>query len=129
MDLFLIYIWLKLPSIQGFMFFLLGFCSITTLILFNYVRPISHYRETEETREADKQAAKLAKKVTLIGCSCIFTLVFLIQALPSKEDVAILVGSSYALDLAKSPTGQKVKTLLVSKAEAMLDEVIKGEKK
>jgi 4-hydroxybenzoate polyprenyltransferase len=129
MDLFLIYLWLQLPSIFAFMFFLLFFCIVVTIMTINYFRPISRYRETDETKEVDKLANKRLKKAAKIGCSCVFTLILLISALPSKQDVAILVGAAYAFDLAKSPTGQKVKTLLVSKAEAMLDEAIKGEKK
>lgn len=41
--------------------------------------------------------------------------------LPSKTDVAILVGSSIALDVVKSPEGQKIGTLIRGKANELLD--------
>jgi hypothetical protein len=45
--------------------------------------------------------------------------------LPSKTDVALLVGSSIAIDMKNSPEAAKVSTLLRQQANKLLDEAIK----
>lgn len=52
--------------------------------------------------------------------------VFLSIVTPSAKDTAILVGASYAIDLAKSPEGQKIQTLIRKKANDFLDEALEG---
>ena len=51
----------------------------------------------------------------------------LVGVIPSKSDVAILVGANYAFKAADTPEAQKVMTLIRKKANEMLDEQLKEE--
>lgn len=45
--------------------------------------------------------------------------------IPSKQEIAVLVGGSYALDVAKSPEAAKLMTVIRGKANEILDGEIK----
>ena len=118
MELFLLYLWLKLDAIG------------VTLILITVVGVLFYgsrwfYRIVENygAYDGDKlRRYKITQQRVLIGTLCCWVVGL---ALPSSQDVAILVAGSYALDLAKSPEGAKVATLLRGKANELLDAEIK----
>ena len=70
----------------------------------------------------NNETSKLWIKITLALTVCSIIL-------PSKTDVAILVGANYALKAAETPEAQKVMSILRAKANEILDAEIKGEKK
>jgi hypothetical protein len=53
------------------------------------------------------------------------TLVVIAAAIPTQNQVAVLVGTHYALELGKSPEGQKIVSLVRAKANNYLDEQLK----
>jgi hypothetical protein len=118
MELFLIYVWLKINSI-------ITMAQIATVFLgFGALGFFISAAIDEDIYGAIPSVPihrKLAKKLAAwaIGCAVIWGVV------PDKTDIAILVGASYALDLARSPEGQKVQTLIRGKANQMLDEELK----
>lgn len=59
----------------------------------------------------------------------VLPLTLILVALPSKTDVAILVGGHYALKAVESPEAAKVMTLMRAKANALLDEAIEAANK
>lgn len=61
------------------------------------------------------------KKVRRWALPLFISSIVFLTLVPGKTDIAILVGASYALDLARSPEGQKVKTLILGKANELLD--------
>lgn len=76
-----------------------------------------HHEGSDGRKTAQRRARKMLLFAALATCLSIF--------LPSKTDIAILVGASVALDMAKSPEGVKVGTLLRGKVNEVLDEAIK----
>ena len=44
---------------------------------------------------------------------------------PNQNQVAVLVGTHYALELGKSPEGQKIVSIVRAKANSYLDEQLK----
>ncbi len=120
MELFLIYLWLKLDS-------LVAFCVITSIILLFAYGILWGPRSAESLDSRVKNypeefplAVKLIKwhpRILVVG----LVLSFLGGVLPSSRDVAILVGASVAIDVAKSPEGVKIGHLLRGKANELLD--------
>lgn len=116
MELFLLYLWLKLDSfgLVLCLFFMVG------LLIYGFswiIRTGSYYSDKDSQIKI-----KAKQKLILVGTmGCLVASL----VLPSSKDVAILVAGSYALDLAKSPEGAKVATLLRGKANELLDAEIK----
>ena len=110
MELFVIYLWLKMDLfIRVFLIVSIG---LSCLISFIYaVAP-------------DKISAlyKKSYKRFLIVMSIMFSVGII---LPDSQSIAILVGASYAVDFAKSPEGAKIGTLIRKKANDYLDEQLK----
>lgn len=122
MELFILYIWLKLNAI-GVLLVLLAVSS--TLI--GAIGSIVSWCMSQDYPNDDsyKVAHKLFRKL-------LFSAMFFIPAavlLPSKTDVAVLVGGHYALKLADTPEASKVMSLLRKKANDLLDEELKGKTK
>lgn len=122
MEMFLIYLWLKLDLLL----FLVSFGSlvgIASFLVMGVVRTSDCWDINTTQNEA--RLIKLHKRVgvlTLVmGCGALL--------LPSSKEVAILVGSSVALDVAKSPEGTKIAALLRGKANELLDEEMNKLKK
>jgi hypothetical protein len=107
MELFLLYIWLKLGSIFWFIF-ASAFVSFIVFLI------AAAYEEGEIATLWIKIALALSVCATL---------------LPDKTDVAILVGANYALKAAETPEAQKVMTILRAKANEILDSEIKEQVK
>lgn len=113
MELFVIYLWLKLEAIQGLFLFLAFVLTVSTLV-------VSIYYAVEHN-EFMPHFKKLIGSIII----CVLT----ITAIPSKQDVAILVGTHYALKLTDTPEAGKVMTLLRKKANDLLDEEINSTNK
>lgn len=119
MELFLLYLWLKMDSIitifqttgvvSGFIFF----------VTFMFSHMTSSYEDMY--KYAVEFKTKTWKKWIFLPITCFMIGTFL----PSKTDVAVLVGGSYALDVAKSPEAAKLMTVVRGKANEILDEEIK----
>ncbi len=118
MELFLLYLWLKLDAIVGTIILItvIGVLLYGSLWVYRLMANDGEY-------DVDKlRRYKIKQQIVLIGTLCCWVVGL---ALPSSQDVAILVAGSYALDLAKSPEGAKVATLLRGKANELLDAEIK----
>jgi len=117
MEVFLVYLWLKLDSlITGLCFLIFACCAGAG---------ISAICSLDLYGEKKAYWFKLMRRF-LGGALCLLGLVVLV---PSSKETAILVGTSYAVDLAKSPEGAKVVSLIRKKANEYLDaELNKGVK-
>lgn len=117
MELLLIYLWLKLDSFGAL---LTGVIIAGTLFYFLGWIP----RVIEQLdREDDGLGLVFCRwHSRMVWAVCGAVMLQLVT--PSSKDVAILVGSSIALDVAKSPEGTKVASLLRGKANELLDEEI-----
>lgn len=127
MELFLIYLWLKLDV---FIFVSVALALILLLVFgFYYIIRnddwLSNNLNKDESYTLFDKKHGWLKKTSLI--TAIFSIIFAIVT-PSAKDTAILVGASYAIDLAKSPEGQKISLLIRKKANDFLDEQLKEKK-
>ena len=112
MELFLLYFWLKLDLIAGWLA-ALNAALVILLVVFQII-------SIEEA--GDYKYSPVHKGKKYIAAAFLF-LAFNI-GLPSKTDVAILVGANYAFKAAETPEAEKVMKLLRTKANQMLDEEI-----
>lgn len=116
MELFLLYLWLKLDffGLVLCLFFMVG------LLIYGFswiIRTGPCYFD-----KASQIKIKAKQKLILVGTmGCLVASL----VLPSSKDVAILVAGSDTLDLAKSPEGAKVATLLRGIANEVLNAEIK----
>lgn len=117
MELFILYLWLQLPGIFGLLLALTIASAICLAGISVYSLPWMERNEVDNERIADSYFKKLPK---LIGIVCFF--VCSATFLPSKTDVAVLIGGHYAMKLADTPEAGKVVSLLRKKANEMLDE-------
>lgn len=119
MELFLLYIWLKLKAISVLLLALAvgsAAMAIVSAIGIEFVRDY-YDNHTQLT-------ATWAKRRNRFFVAAIP--LFILSALvPSKTDVAVLVGASMAIKFANSPEGEKVSALLRGKANEILDEELK----
>ena len=118
MEVFFVYLWLKLDSflaLVGVAGFALLFCWVAYLI----GKDGCHYEDAKEVF-MNKWWNK-TKKAVYLGFFCIF----IATMAPTSKETAILVGTSYAVDFAKSPEGAKIGVLIRKKANDYLDEQIK----
>lgn len=118
MELFLIYIWLKLDAVIGMLYIVGGIGLL--LCGFALIPRLVDRWDTEPT-SGDLRVIKLHNRSILISSA----LIFFGMLLPTAQDTAVLVGSSIAIDVAKSPEGTKIATLLRGKANEILDEQLK----
>ncbi len=127
MELFLLYLWLKLDGFIGISELFTILCTIGLVVsLGNYGDAKSNLTNYRTLYDPDRQEARLASwkpwiKRFFISGVCFLSLSTL---LPSSKETAILVGASVALDMAKSPEGQKIGTLIRAKANELLDHEI-----
>lgn len=118
MEVFFVYLWLKLDSFLALMGFLgtgLLFCWV--IYLFG---KDGCFTQSEKEVFVNKWRNK-TKKAVYLGFFCIF----IATMAPTSKQTAILVGTSYAVDFAKSPEGAKIGVLIRKKANDYLDEQIK----
>ncbi len=121
MELFLLYLWLKLDSVLSLLLVIV--ISSGFAYLFGWLpRSWENFdNKADNGSEFHKKYCRWHNRLVFIalGALCIGTV------LPSSKDTAILVGASIALDVAKSPEGQKIGTLIRGKANELLDNEIK----
>lgn len=124
MEVFLVYLWLKLP-------FLISGCVLAAIIMVclalaaaTVIDNIKNW--SLETRR--DEIPLLRKRRNKWFCSALVMLA-IAGAVPDRVDVAMLVGTHYAVQLSGSPEGQKVTTLIRRKANEYLDEQVKEVKK
>ena len=117
MELFVIYLWLKVDLFIRL--FVAGSVCAGASVSFVYAVSSPSSRESKEA-----YYTKWSKpyKRFLIAISTVFMFGVLT---PDSKDIAILVGASYAVDFAKSPEGAKIGTLIQKKANDYLDEQLK----
>lgn len=119
MELFLLYLWLKVDTFIGF-FSTLGIISTNLFVI-----TLGWSLQVDSWEDGYKAGVtfrtKLWKRWILLPISCLA----LATLLPSKTDIAVLVGGSYALDVAKSPEAAKLMTVIRGKANEILDQQIK----
>lgn len=116
MELLFVYLWLQLTA------FKIIFGVSAALLIFSWLIPVIAYADTvyESEKERISSTRFYKTRYTRFVIGVFFSL--LATLLPSKTDVAILVGASVAIDLAKSPEGAKVGQLLRGKANELLDQ-------
>lgn len=114
MELLLIYLWLKATTIGVLLctvgvtlFYLWGICWIVG-------------KAINEPSVMKNWVGGFAIALFFIGV-----------VLPSSKEIAIMVGASIAIDVAKSPEEEKISKLIRAKANDMIDEELKelGQKK
>jgi hypothetical protein len=110
MELFLLYIWMKLGVLFSLVIISGILCLVIAFILWLY-----------HGDYPDKGYWNLCKKWLISG----ITLVLISATIPTQNQVAVLVGTHYALELGKSPEGQKIVSLVRAKANDYLDEQLK----
>jgi hypothetical protein len=115
MELFLLYVWLKIDTL---IFLSWAFLIISCIIL--AAVNLSCWIDSGEIPNLIKNNSKKIVSALLI---CLSLGVFL----PTKTDLAILVGGYYALETVKSPEGQKIVSLLRKKANEILDKELNNE--
>ena len=118
MEVFLVYLWLK---INAFSMILLIAGIILMLMIVWYRMKLDFAWDAEGKKIVRDQWWSVVKRNFFIGVAC----VIISTATPSAQQVAILVGTSYAVDLAKSPEGAKIGQLIRKKANDYLDEQLK----
>lgn len=124
MELFLLYLWLKLDAVGVLLIF-----SLIASIIFLFISShhcaeaqwnLTNYRSlydptTQETRLSLWKPLRKKAVIYSLGLAA------LLAVFPSSKDVAVLVGAHLALDVVRSPEGAKVATLLRGKANEILD--------
>lgn len=115
MELLALYVWLKLNFIIGIF---IGALILSILIA------IGGWAWTTDgnTRDEDKERVKMWKPIffkRLIPTAIICLL--MAGMIPSRTDVAVLVGGHYALKLSETPEAGKIMSLLRKKANEILD--------
>lgn len=127
MELFLIYVWLKLDTILG----VLGFASAVSLVVAIILMCATEGKALNSPKSIQERklygqddlimASVWFRRLITTGLLCLSGFILI----PDKEDVAILAGSYFTLEAAKSPEAQKVWTLMRGKANELLDEQLK----
>jgi hypothetical protein len=116
MELFLLYLWLKINSVIAASVAAALVLAVVALFKFMAVG-IDRDVYGEQHAERNKVGSRWARG--LVAAAVPFALVAVLT--PNKTDIAILVGAAYAIDLARSPEGAKVQTLIRAKANELLD--------
>ena len=118
MELFVIYLWLKVDLFINIFTWVLAPITLIVLLVYVIARSEKHSYSIEQFKT--NWDNKLKKFLIISGT--LFTIGILT---PDSKDIAILVGASYAVDFAKSPEGAKIGTLIRKKANNYLDEQLK----
>ena len=136
MELFLLYVWMKLSTILVVLgiFIAAGvvavlFCVIT--LLDDSVPKRYNYDTREEWETAVEAKKKNRGPYRLLQRLkwAIPALIALFVVMPSQTQTAVLVAGHYALRMADSPEASKVMQVLRKKANEYLDEELKEVKK
>lgn len=137
MELFLLYVWMKLSTIQVVLgiFIAAGVVAVLFCVIALYLDDSIPGRYSYDTREEWETAVE-AKKKNMPPYRLLQRLKWAIPALialfvvmPSQTQTAVLVARHYALRMADSPEASKVLQVLRKKANEYLDEELKEVKK
>lgn len=130
MEVFLVYLWLKLDSIRTFIHLVFGF-ALPALAVIMLMFRTAKYDPFDEPPPDWVTARKAKNKPTNVGSYAwprlagitAFVLASHIFAglMPTSNQTAALVATYYAVSLAKSEEGNKVLTLVRTKANEFLD--------
>lgn len=118
MELVLLYLWLKLDTIIGI--FAAGCCLF---LILSVVRLMACDSECQYSETQEKKAARWARhrptilRRFLIACAFAFVSV----SIPSRTEVAVLLGGHYALKAVNTPEAAKVMSVMRKKANEILD--------
>ena len=138
MELFLLYVWMKLSTIQVVLviFIAAGVVAVPALALaLTLLDDSVPKRYNYDTREEWETAVEAKKKnrgpYRLLQRLkwAIPALIALFVVMPSQTQTAVLVAGHYALRMADSPEASKVMQVLRKKANEYLDEELKEVKK
>jgi len=122
MELFLIYLWLKLDVFITVLFLALVFSIVATAVtLIPWEEPSTYGRPSEEalTKAANSKLCRMTWRKRWI--TLFMTLLVPYLLIPNSKETAILVLSHYALSFANSPEGEKVFKLIRATANNILD--------
>jgi hypothetical protein len=117
MDLFLVYLWLKLDAVSD-LFIIFSILATICAFVTGFIK-LAGEDLSEEVR---LRVSKVFKYSSIL----LFVLSFTIALMPSTKQTAVLVGVHYANKFVESPEGAKVQTLIKAKANQLLDEQIKN---
>lgn len=117
MELFLLYLWLKLDL----------FSSICTLLFMGggFLGGFLFCISADSDHPGDVKGRSFAKKLLIVALIC----GPIAMLLPSKKDAAILVGGHFALQAVQSPEAAKIISVLRLKANELLDEQLNPKEK
>lgn len=118
MELFLLYIWLKLEAIS--LLLLLLACGSACMAVVSAIAMDTSLSDPDRV-QTQKTWGKRRNRFFVAA----IPLLILSALVPSKTDVAVLVGASMAIKFANSPEGEKVSALLRGKVNEILDEELK----
>ena len=122
MELFLIYLWLKLDAFLMVLYIALFFSIFATAVtLIPWEEPAGYTARTEEhlTRIANARLSRMTWRKR--GVTLFMTLLVPYLLIPNSKETATLVLSHYALSFANSPEGEKVFKLIRATANNILD--------
>ena len=105
MELFVLFLWLKLGVLIGVLTAVCAALGIS-LLLMSFFNAVEHDRVYPNWK---RHLAAFVAAILVTGL------------IPSQKDTAILVGAHYALKAVESPEAGKVVSLLRKKANEMLD--------
>ena len=136
MELFLLYVWMKLSTIQVVLgiFIAAGVVAVLFCVLVlqqgdeDVVAGRYHREEWETAVEAKKKNRTPYRLLQRLKWA-IPALIALFVVMPSQCQTAVLVAGHYALRMADSPEASKVMQVLRKKANEYLDEELKEVKK
>ena len=136
MELFLLYVWMKLSTIQVVLgiFIAAGvvavLCCVIALLNDSILRRYNYdTREEWETAVEAKKKNRTPYRLLQRLKWAIPALIALFVVMPSQTQTAVLVAGHYALRMADSPEASKVMQVLRKKANEYLDEELKEVKK
>lgn len=132
MEIFLLYLWLKLDLIQSVLSSIFAFSALALAILYcmkssdqsdlDFMLYVSKAAEDKILRQKGKVTSytkPISKFLWAAGLS-----LFVAIIIPTQTQTAALVGAHYALKASESPEMQKVYTLMRLKANELLDKEI-----
>lgn len=125
MELFVLYLWLKLDAVLGLMIGLIVLSGVTlfigTIVAANEDLPYTEARDKDNRRIQHTWSTwPVTRWSTIVMAVALPTAVLM----PSSKDAAILFGAHYAIKASEVPEGAKVMTLLRQRVNAYLDEAL-----
>ena len=124
MEVFLVYLWLKLDILIVCATFIAILSGIIGVITPSAVLLADGDSYNPERWRAERGLIWKARRN--LGLKIFIPFLLFVILVPSSKDTAILVASSVAIDVAKSPEGEKIGKLIRGKANEMLDKELEN---